>query len=915
MMEHRDASIVRTPSARSLSMGTAQDYDEMASDEACSVWQCRPTIAMGSEADDSERSYSEDASVASSWSRGSEGQAKGDAPDSLVESVKRTENEQAKPESKMKLLSLRGFSNSHALKKKLPPRDPGYAVSTSTALNTYCAGAVNVGKQKRSAGNLQHYASTSTPTTTSFDPLDEKIKLHKKLTGNGQTQAPPTPSYLHNAADDRMALRKKWSFQARSKMNHTSTDPSSKKLQAHYLSESAPASHSATDPFSKKLRAHYLAEAAPVSATLDDSWDKLDMKMKQKQEADECAIFMHDGQSSSSLAPALLRPPVVFYLKPSHAYVILFTSSATLHCAIFNFGLELRRLFSVDLQPFGSLLLLCWVLIGFVSFIGGWIGDLVNDRVLFLRRIVVLWLLGAISFHIPYGALSPSVSLVSLIVGFPCAFLAHGIMAPNVIVLGSHTIQHKIKNEQVRHVISEAVWNSAISSGVCNELGNGGQQSLQDKKRRRFITQVAYCKHVSSCFAAAIAGSALVQLYFFLLVDLDFSEDTTSPAMMIASPGFVCMASSSFLLAMTLTYFFVKTKNYSKPELTDLERKLALTESADSFVTWKEFRRLCKRVRAGNAVLCFLLIVFLGASSALLSCFAVPDSSIALPLTAFLAITVGSVLSILVSLLQLSPDKKMFVECPNIGISARRLYETILMIALSCASIFSAFLRAQLYTVLVVQMCQLGLDVPGMSIQFHPEIIGALSSIVSLAFIPIYQKLLEVILRRSAKAEAGSEDGNSWSPSRRISYAILLSLLAFFLSSVTELYRRNSVMIPGKQQHCFKGSHANLNFLWATPHLVLAGTSDALFRVSLQEEFLSTTLASRWPGMVQGVIALSEMIGFSSALVLTSSLSPWFFGPDASDFVLLLLLVATSIAFFYVMLKQLAQKIACGRIR
>lgn len=858
----------------------------MASDEACSVWQCRPTIAMGSEAGDSERSYSEDANMASAWSRDSDDQTEGDAPDTQVESVKRTENEQAKPESKMKLLSLRGFSNAHALKKKLPPRDPGCAVSTLTALDTYCAGTVKVSKQKPSAKNLQHYASTSTPT--SFDPLDEKIKLHKKLSGNGQTQAPPTPSYLLNAADDRMVLRKKWPFKARSQMTHA-----------------------ATDPFSRKLRAHYLSQSAPVNATLENSWEKLEMKMKQKQEADECAIFMHDGQSSSSLAPTLLRPPVVFYLKPSHAYVILFTSSATLHCAIFNFGLELRRLFSVDLQPFGSLLLLCWVLIGFVSFIGGWIGDLVNDRVLFLRRIVVLWLLGAMSFHIPYCELSPLVSLISLIVGFPCAFLAHGIMAPNVIVLGSRTIQQKLKNEQVRHVISEAVWNSAISSGVCNELVIGGQQSLQDKKRRRFITQVAYCKHVSSCFAAAIAGSALVQLYFFLLVDLD----KTSPAMMIASPGFLCMACSSLLLAMTLGCFFVKTKNYSKPELTDLERKMALTESADSFVTWKEFRRLCKRVRAGNAVLCFLLIVFLGASSALLSCFAVPDSSIALPLSAFLSITVGSVLSILVSLLQLSPDKKLFVECPNIGISVRRLYETILMVALSCASIFSAFLRAQLYTVLVVQMCQLELDVPGMNIQFHPEIIGALSSIVSLVFIPVYQKLLDVILKLNAKPEAGNENGNSWSPSRRISYAILLSLLAFFLSSVTELYRRNSVMIPGKQQHCYKGSHANLNYLWATPHLVLAGTSDALFRVSLQEEFLSTTLASRWPGLVQGVIALSEMIGFSSALVLTSSLSPWFFGPDASDFVLLLLLVATTIAFFYVMLKQLAQKIACGRIR
>lgn len=863
----------------------------MASDEACSVWQCRPTIAMGSEAGDSERSYSESC-VVSAWSRDSDDHAKGDDSGNLVEPTKRNENEQARPEPKVKLLSLRGFSNAHALKKKLPPRDPGYAVSTPTALDAYCAGAVKVSKQKVPAKKFQHYASSSTPT--SFDPFDEKIEMDKKLAGYRQSRAPPTPSYMHNAADDRLALRKKWPFQARIQVPNAGTDP-----------------------FSKKSRAHYLSEPASKFSTVENSREKLEMKMKRKQEADECAIQMHDGQSSSSMAPSLQHPPVVFYLKPTHAYVILFTSTAALHCAIFNFGLELRRLLAVDLLPFGVLLLLCWVLIGFVSFIGGWIGDLVHDRILFLRRIVLLWLFGVIAFHIPYCELSPLVSLVSLIVGFPCAFVAHGIITPNVIVLGSRTIKEKINKDQVRHVIPEAVWNSAISSGTCNELPNRAHQSLQDKKRRRFITQVAYCKHVSSCFAVSIAGSALVQLYFFLLVDLDFSEDTTSTAMLVASPGFLCMASSSFLLAMALACFFVETNNHCTPELTNLERKLALTESADSFVTWKEFRRLCKRVRVGNAIVCFLLIVFLGVSSALISCFVVPESSIALPLTAFLSITVGSVLSMLVSLLQLSPDKKLFVECPNIGISARRLYESILMVAFSCASIFSAFLRAQLYTVLVAQMCQLDLNVPGMSVQFHPEIIGALSSIVSLAFIPVYQKLLEVILKRSAKSESDSESAkpSPWSPSRRISYATLLSLLAFFMSSVAELYRRNSVMIPDKQRHCYKGYHADLSFLWATPHLVLAGASDALFRVSLQEEFLSTTLASRWPGLVQGVVALSEMIGFSSALVLASSLSPWFFRPDASDFVLLLLLVATSIAFFYVMLKRLAQKIACGRIR
>lgn len=610
------------------------------------------------------------------------------------------------------------------------------------------------------------------------------------------------------------------------------------------------------------------------------------------------------------------RLAVTYRMSTMMVYSIVFTSSATLHCAIFNFSLELRRFFRLDMLPFGVFLLVCWTILGLLSFAGGWVGDLVHDRILLLRRTAILWAVAVFVLHLAAFRAASGFSLASVALVLPCSFIAHGIFTPNCIVLGAE----KYISPNDRRLLKRNLSSSHTSSDdpEADIPSKFDEERLDDEaaltERLAVMRKIAIHKYFSRCFGATLAGSSCVQLYFFLLVDLEVPLGSSRKSL-VGRKGYLCMLLSSLLLLSALICFLFQSRNHFQPPALSLfERKLASLEQDRMKFSWKAVLRVLTRACVGYTLFLSSLVTIAGVCSALIGMLVVPDSSFNLRLTAFLMIVVGWHVTITIGKVQLSAKGNLSAKCRSLGIPILQLQSVLLVVFFLCMSSFSAFLRAQLYTTLVAQMCQTRLDIPGAGdTVLNPNALGALVSIVSLLLIPISNATR---FGRRTKAPRGLFAAEyrvvSISPSRRLSIAIFLYLVGIFLSSVVELYRRTKVVVMDPQPKCSK-SYSDFGVMWTAPHLVFLGLSDMVFRVSLQEQFHSIDLlTSQWPGLMQGMIEFSEMIGYAGALALTSVLSSWLFRPSTSDLALVLLLMTTLLAFSYSSLKRVAEKIADG---
>jgi hypothetical protein len=402
-----------------------------------------------------------------------------------------------------------------------------------------------------------------------------------------------------------------------------------------------------------------------------------------------------------------------------------------------------------------------------------------------------------------------------------------------------------------------------------------------------------------------------VQLYFFLLVDVEVPSGSPNKKSLMSRKGFLCMLLSSVLLLAVLVCFLFQSRSHFQPPpraLSSFEQKLESLDQKRDFFSWKAVLRVFSRAFVGYVFMASVLVAFIGVCYAFFGLVVVPDTSFNVRLATFLMILIGWHTAMSIGKFQLSATGKLSTKCQQLGIPMLQLQSALLLIFFFCMSSLSAFLRAQLYTTLVVQVCQTRLDIPGAGKLFNPNALGAFVSLVSLLLIPI-SNATRFRGRRSTPREFRIV---SISPSRRLSIGICLYLVGIFLSSVVELYRRTKVVVSDPQPKCSK-AYSDFGFLWTAPHLVFLGLSDMVFRVSLQEQFHSINLlTSRWPGFMQGVIEFSEMIGYVGALSLTSMLSTWLFRPSTSDLALVLLLMTTLLAFSYSSLKRVAEKIAAG---
>ncbi|EEY66033.1 uncharacterized protein PITG_03572 [Phytophthora infestans T30-4] len=560
-----------------------------------------------------------------------------------------------------------------------------------------------------------------------------------------------------------------------------------------------------------------------------------------------------------------------FQINESVVYLILFSSTAVLHCAIFNFSSELRQFLQVDMYPFGIVLLLSWTFAGLIHFFGGLAGDLVRDRVLLLRRTAVLWGIAVLAFHVAAFQMSSLVSLVSMVSGLLCAGVAHGIVCPNVIALG---VESKFSAE------SEASYLSDVSSTMSDE-----QQQHYDSGSHNFFTV---------CFAARLAGSTLVQGYYFVLVDVEtFSADNEQTT--VDSRGFHCLLLMSFGLMASLIYFCFQSWNYSHSD--------DFTSSNETIWTWSwtNLVRLCNRVLVGYALLAFVLMTLIGAGFSLVAVLLATRFSLPVRLVAFLLTVTGWLLTMVASSRQLNPTKKHLVRVSRrLGLRSRQLYLAIFAVAFICVSGCVAFLRAQLYSSMLAQVCQTRLLIPGtISTYFNPELLGTAVGTSSLVFIGLFRLLPSLA---------------SCPPVTRMCFAMLLYLVSVFLSSVVELYRRQALVSPFVLSRSCGAVHSEFTFIWTSPYMILLGASDALFRVSFQEACHDLVRGSfgsssrRWTGTVQGAISLAEALGYTTALSLVAVLSRWLFQREPTDMALFFLLLTTVIALTHAMLNRIAAR-------
>ncbi|RHY22449.1 hypothetical protein DYB25_005783 [Aphanomyces astaci] len=194
-------------------------------------------------------------------------------------------------------------------------------------------------------------------------------------------------------------------------------------------------------------------------------------------------------------------------------------------------------------------------------------------------------------------------------------------------------------------------------------------------------------------------------------------------------------------------------------------------------------------------------------------------------------------------------------------------------------AVFSSFVRGQLYTMYILQACQCSLRLVG-GITYTPEYTAVIVHVVALAVAPGVPRMLPRL-------------------PPRLGLAMLLYLIASFLSGIVELYRRSSSRIGGHDLElvdrtgptCYKNPSV-FSILWTTPQLALVGISEGIFQSTV-----GYVVHQAWPpmfrGLGHGLLALCHGVGYSTALGISMVVARWFTAPAPADLVLVFLLVTS----------------------
>jgi hypothetical protein len=657
----------------------------------------------------------------------------------------------------------------------------------------------------------------------------------------------------------------------------------------------------------------------PVVITLGDEPKK--NNGKSDKDAMHIPIYMeYDREVGFGETP---KPQVVFVVDHVWSvYAALFMTTACVHCVSFNVSPALRRLFRIEALPVGLCIVFAWTILGLVNCLGSWVGSQ-GDRVALLRRLSWLWIVAIVLLQLAKVLpVVPWFAHTLLGIGYVAAVLAHGLLVPNVIAIGTEIVGTKAM------VISAAPDDNDV------------------ERRQQEAVEATMGAFITSSFGVVLAASSLIQAFFFAMVDLELSP--TEGVLVLRSQRSIAITTpcAAFLLALIVIFLFQSRHHYapataidsrsssprraglSKPAVrarNALERKLAqgafesFSRSDDepsAQIGLREWFLLARRSAALIALAIFTLVLVIAVGTVLISQAVTDRASTRVHLALFVLLSLGWIMTMLLSTSQLAPSSrdKLYGHIDDLLVvpvlpSRQQLFVLVALLCLASAVALAAFVRAQLYSTLFVQTCQLRRP-HGAAVLYDPNALGAWVGLASVLLIPP----VHCALRFKAKSRPRV------SAVRRVVIGVLLYLISIFLSSVVELYRRaarwpssESVVTNPVAAGCVKTHPANFTVLWSVPHLVVLSLADAIFQVAAAEEAHTLTAPLGWLHVAQGVVSLADSVGYASALALTRTLSPWLYRIQHSDLVLLLLLVTAVASLSYALTKRLADHVHASR--
>ncbi|GLD94888.1 hypothetical protein PINS_up003513 [Pythium insidiosum] len=629
----------------------------------------------------------------------------------------------------------------------------------------------------------------------------------------------------------------------------------------------------------KKALDDIIEPAARKKTSVDG---KLGGKMMKKGDGDLTLYMDYDRESLTKRSA-----PAISYRQCS-TLLAVFLSTTGVHCVTFNLSPGIREVFGTQGSPVGVCIVIASLLIGLTSFIGSCMGDFVRDRVVLLRWASVVWLLAIVALQVARLPLPISVVQVLAVCGFFAAFIAHGIILPNTTVLVSRNLSEKQPDAQPQ------------------QLGH-----LIDPKHR-------IARYLSWYSAATTIASSGVQAFYFMSVNFNLGDASSRrPRTFLSSRhAYIFTLSCNAMLAALITVFLVQTRGLQgsadgptvSSRVPTLERKLAGELHASTTLSVRDLRRLGQRAVAVHTlvVLCSILLIGSGASMVVHVVAASTTGSRA-HLAVFSLIFVGWLLTMLTVTAQLSPTCKVYAESLSMGLRPRQVKALAVLVSLAGVTAFTVFLRAQLFTTLLVQSCQLQQD-ERLTVELPsllPACVGLISAIMLVA--------LRCAMLRWRWQHGDVQTLSSTSPLRRASIGVLLYVVAVFLSSVVELYRRKrstrsqSARVDDQSATCSKVT-SDFSFLWAVPHLVLLALGDAVFRSGVSEEAHVQAEQAEWWAAGHSALSFGDIVGYAAALTMSSWLSPWLYGMPTSDLVVVFLLVTSVAALLYAVTKRLVEK-------
>lgn len=692
--------------------------------------------------------------------------------------------------------------------------------------------------------------------------------------------------------------------------------------------------------------------------TVSGDLDPLELKLRAMQTG---------RRGSATLSPAELKiivdvddwltkrengelPGEVFAMGVLLTHALAFTSTAALHCALLTFSAAVQRALGLDAYPLGIVLLVCWVLEGLARCLGGVLGDLARDRVVLLRHAAVVWMAAALLFvavattsAASSRPLASALSTASLALAFLLGGSAHGTLLSNAVALGRQSALQappsprpappKTPSPRASQtaVNDEEREDSSVTVAVTPLAGNfGSSRTRANSAARRRAS-----RYYSSWFAATTTATSLVQLYFFVFVDM--TQSSFAPAWR----GVAALGVTVAALLVGLAALLVQSKSHNP-------RRIGASSSPASPSSAKQLERRRGPPALQWALAVLTLLLFLGAAGAVAVLAGGPHDALVVRMWPFLLIiatwfpAMGVASRLLHTATKTNADDDDVdgtTNSSNNSLQQQQQQQTrddqggaspsaLALLALGGALACAAFLRGQLYSTVVIQLCQTRLALPGSgaSLVARPDAAGGA---VGLCSVLVLLVAVHVDARRPGRRGRARHPRQRLSltafvPATRMAAATALSLLGLFLASVVELYRRRAPPLDqvAASPHCVKAA-VDFGVLWTLPALVVLGAADALFRVSLLEQVdaalvdasLVDAVADHchpWAGRVQGALALAEALGLAAALALVTALASWLFGPAPSDLTLAFLLLTTALALTFVLLKGIGQRV--GRL-